>query len=202
MFNLTAKRSNREKTLADEVARLQSEVQRLQARVRELEALAGSDELVGLPNRRSFFHNLSKLIARVTRYDESAAVIFVDVDGLKAINDSLGHSAGDAALVQIAHLLVESVRESDCVGRLSGDEFAILLERTDEIGAWQMALRMVERVASSEFSAEGRSLRLSVAVGVGMISPGDSPLEAIRRADEQLYRIKNSAPQLHARRQR
>jgi diguanylate cyclase (GGDEF)-like protein len=156
--------------------------------------VAGNDELVGLPNRRSFLRSLSKLIERVARYDEPAAVIFVDVDGLKRINDSFGHSAGDAALMQVAQLLIASVRKSDCVGRLSGDEFGILLERTDELGAWQMALRAVESVTGSEFYVDGKPLRLSVAVGVGMIKPDDTPREALKRADEQMYRIKLSSP--------
>jgi diguanylate cyclase (GGDEF)-like protein len=167
-------------------------VRTLRAKIRELESLASVDELVGLPNRRSFLQSLAKLIDRVSRYEESAAMIFVDVDGLKQINDSFGHIAGDAALVQVAQVLRESVRQSDCVGRLSGDEFGILLEHTDELGGWQMALRIVERVTSSEFSADGRSLRLSVAVGVGMIKPEDTPQDAIRRADEQMYRVKSS----------
>jgi diguanylate cyclase (GGDEF)-like protein len=177
--------------LVAETERLRREVRTLRAQVRELESVAIIDELVGLPNRRSFLKSLSKLIDRVSRYDESAAMIFVDVDGLKQINDSFGHVVGDAALVRVAQMLGKSVRQSDCVGRLSGDEFGILLEHTDELGGWQMALRIVERVTSSEFLVGGRSLRLSVAVGVGMIKPEDTPQDAIRRADEQMYRIKS-----------
>jgi diguanylate cyclase (GGDEF)-like protein len=177
-----------------EVEQLREQVRTLRLRIVELEELASNDELVRLPNRRSFLQSLSKLIDRVCRYDEPAAMIFVDVDGLKQINDCFGHSAGDAALIKVAQLLVRSVRESDCVGRLSGDEFGILLYRTDELGAWEMALRVVERVTNSEFHADGKSLRLSVAVGVGMIKPDDTPQETIKRADEQMYRIKFSSP--------
>jgi diguanylate cyclase (GGDEF)-like protein len=83
------------------------------------------------------------------------------VDGLKQINDTFGHIVGDAALTQVAQLLVESIRTSDCVGRLSGDEFGILLERTDELGAWEMALRVVERETSFDFEFEGTCLRLT-----------------------------------------
>jgi diguanylate cyclase (GGDEF)-like protein len=178
--------------LVGEIERLREEVRTLRARVRELEEVAGIDELVGLPNRRSFLESLARLIDRVSRYDISAALIFVDVDGLKQINDSLGHVVGDAALTQIAQLLVEGIRKSDFVGRISGDEFGILLERTDELGAWERALRVVERVTASEFKPQGKRLRLSVAVGVGMIRSEDTPQEAIRRADEQMYRIKSS----------
>jgi diguanylate cyclase (GGDEF)-like protein len=179
-----------EEALVDEVKRLRSEVARLQSLVRQLDGLAHRDALVDLPNRRSFIDTLQNLITRVERYGYPAAMMFVDVDGLKKINDTLGHTAGDAALVRVAQLLVASVRSSDTVGRLSGDEFGILFEQTDELAAWHMGLRVVEAVTQSEFHFEGKPLRLSVAVGVGMIMPGDDPQTVITRADRQMYRIK------------
>src|SRR4030095_15990431 len=114
-------------------------------------------------------------IARVERYGHPAAILFVDVDGLKSINDTFGHCAGDQALVEVAKLLVASVRNSDCVARMGGDEFGILLEQLDEGRAWQMALRVVEAVVGAQFCVDGACLPLSVAVGVGMIAPGDDP---------------------------
>ena len=179
-----------DESLVGEVERLRSEVARLQSLVRQLDGLAHRDPLVDLPNRRAFIDTLEKLIARVERYGYPAAMLFVDVDGLKRINDTLGHTAGDAALVRIAELLVATVRSSDTVGRLSGDEFGILFEQTDELGAWQMGLRVVEAVTATEFRFEGKQLHLSVAVGVGVIMPGDSPQTVIARADMQMYRIK------------
>ncbi|MEO5774601.1 MAG: GGDEF domain-containing protein [Sphingomicrobium sp.] len=179
--------------LAGELDFLRSEVARLQERVRELESLAGEDPLVGLPNRRSFLESLERLIARVARYNEEAAIIFIDVDGLKHINDSCGHVAGDAALVLISQLISESVRKSDLVGRLGGDEFGVLLERTDELGGWQMALRIVERVTPATLVRDGKSLKLSVAVGVGSIKPEDDATAVLSRADEQMYRVKRSS---------
>jgi diguanylate cyclase (GGDEF)-like protein len=177
-------------SVVGELERLRSEVARLQSLVEQLDGLAHRDPLVDLPNRRAFIATLETLIARVERYNYPAAMLFVDVDGLKKINDTLGHTAGDAALVRIAELLVGSVRSSDTVGRLSGDEFGILFEQTDELGAWQMGLRVVEAVTQAEFHFHGRKLRLSVAVGVGMIMPGDDPQTVITRADMQMYRIK------------
>jgi diguanylate cyclase (GGDEF)-like protein len=145
---------------------------------------------VDLPNRRSFLSSLENLIARVERYGASAALLFVDVDGLKAINDQFGHGAGDRALVQVGRLLTESVRKADFVGRLAGDEFGILLEQTDELGAWQMALRVVETVDECQFCIGGTCLPLSVAIGVGMIQQGDTPEAVLARADKEMYRIK------------
>ena len=115
------------RSLVGEIERLKADVARLESHVCELEQLAHLDPLVRLPNRRGLLRDLENLIARLNRYGGSAAMIFVDIDGLKQINDRCGHPTGDAALVRIAQILVGSVRSSDIVGRLSGDEFIILL---------------------------------------------------------------------------
>lgn len=176
--------------LLDEVQRLRSELAAANARAAELAGLAFSDPLVGLANRRSFLSALGDLIARTERYGGPAAMLFVDVDGLKAINDGFGHLAGDRALVEVARLLVASVRKSDFVARLSGDEFGILLERADELNAWETALRIVEMVDDAQFCVNGSCLPLSVAVGVGVVRPGDTAEVVLARADQSMYGIK------------
>jgi diguanylate cyclase (GGDEF)-like protein len=176
--------------LVREIERLRAELNKLEARVGHLNTLAHQDPLLPLPNRRSFVRSLEGLIANMKGDDRPAAVLFVDVDGLKAINDTFGHRIGDEALIEIGKLLLASVRKSDCVARMGGDEFGILLDRSDETKAWQMALRIVEKVVGSNFCVDGKCVRLSVAVGVGMLRPGDSPQEVIDRADKEMYRIK------------
>jgi diguanylate cyclase (GGDEF)-like protein len=176
--------------LVDEIERLRTELATGEARLSELDRLAHRDSLVDLPNRRSFHANLERLIARVERYDVPAAMLFVDVDGLKAINDRFGHNAGDKALVEVAHLIVASVRKADFVARLAGDEFGILLEHSDELSAWKMALRVVENVDESQFCVSGVCLPLSVAIGVGVIQRGDTPVSVLARADKEMYRMK------------
>lgn len=176
--------------LLAEIKRLRAQVSRLEERTRLLDRLAHEDALVGLPNRRSFLIRLEELIARVERYGGPAAVMFVDLDDLKQINDRFGHAAGDQALIEVARMLVASVRKSDCVARLGGDEFAILLERADERGAWEMGVRIVETVVGSEVPFDGKRLPLSVAVGVGVIQPGDDPDSVMKRADREMYRVK------------
>jgi diguanylate cyclase (GGDEF)-like protein len=153
--------------LLDEIERLRDQLAKGEVRLSELDRLAHRDPLVDLPNRRSFLTSLEQLIAKVERYGVDAAMLFVDVDGLKAVNDRLGHNAGDKALVKIARLLVASVRKADFVARLAGDEFGILLEHADELSAWTMALRVVETVDECEFCVNGLCLPLSVAIGVG-----------------------------------
>lgn len=176
--------------LVDEIERLRAKLAEYEARVAELDRLAHRDPLVDLPNRRSFLANLDRLIARINRYGGEAALLFVDLDGLKAINDRFGHDAGDKALVEVARLLVASVRESDFVARLAGDEFGILLEYSDELSAWQTALRVVEAVDDCQFCVEAACLSLSVAVGVGVVKRGDTAQSVLARADKEMYRIK------------
>jgi diguanylate cyclase (GGDEF)-like protein len=136
--------------LVSEIERLRSKLDEVEARLGELDELAHEDSLVELPNRRSFLAQLEREIARVERQGHPSAMLFVDVDGLKSINDRFGHKAGDEALIEIAQLLVASVRKSDCVARIGGDEFGILLDHLDEQGAWVMALRIVENVVGSQ----------------------------------------------------
>ena len=179
--------------LATELAHLRAEVARLQARVDQLDQLAHQDVLIGLPNRRGFMRQLDQLIARVHRYDETAAMLFVDVDGLKLINDSFGHKAGDEALVFVAELLVRGVRKSDYVARIGGDEFGILLDHADEATAAETASRLVSQIAGCEFCYEDNCLPLSVAIGFSLIASGDSSEDVIERADLAMYAEKAAA---------
>ena len=179
--------------LAAEVARLREQVARLQGRIDQLDQLAHQDALIGLPNRRGFMRQLDQLIARVNRYDEMAAMLFIDVDGLKLINDSCGHKAGDEALIFVAELLVRGVRASDYVARIGGDEFGILLEHADESSATETASRLVSHIAGCEFCYEGTCLPLSVAIGFSLIAKGDSSAEVIERADLAMYADKAAA---------
>lgn len=176
--------------LIEEISRLRGQVAQLQERVEQLDHLAHQDSLIDLPNRRGFLRELERLIARVSRYDAKAAMLYVDVDGLKLINDSCGHLAGDQALIQVADLLSSGVRKSDVVARIGGDEFGILLENADEPSAHETASRLVDLIAGCEFLHEGTSLPLSVAIGVGMIEASDAAETVMARADLEMYRRK------------
>ena len=175
------------------ITALRGEVARLTARVEELDQLAHLDSLVPLPNRRGLVRQLEMLIARTERYGAPAAMLFVDLDGLKLLNDSFGHSAGDASLVHVAQLLVGGVRQSDTVARVGGDEFTILLDHADETSACQTAERLVNLVADCDFIHDGILMPLSVAIGVTMIERGDTPTSVMARADQEMYRVKVAA---------
>jgi diguanylate cyclase (GGDEF)-like protein len=176
-----------------EITALRDKVAQLQERVTQLDQLAHQDSLIDLPNRRGFMRALERLIDRVNRYDEKCAMLFVDIDGLKVINDNFGHKAGDEALIQVARLLVGGVRKSDLVARIGGDEFGILLSHADEANADETATRLVDLIAGCDFAHDGDSLPLSVAIGVSMISGEESPEEVIARADAEMYLRKAAA---------
>lgn len=176
--------------LAEEVVRLRSEVRRLEEHIALLDRLAHEDSLMELPNRRGFMRQLESLIARVSRYGDSAAMLFIDVDGLKLINDRAGHKAGDEALIQVGELLTGGVRKEDCVARLGGDEFGILLAHADERAALETARRLIERISSAGFAWDGQALSLSVAIGVTEIHPEDDAEAVMSRADLAMYQHK------------
>lgn len=179
--------------LIDEIGALRGKVAQLQERVEQLDKLAHQDTLINLPNRRGFMRELERLIARVARYGNGAAMLFVDLDGLKIINDSFGHRAGDEALIQVADLLSKGVRRSDVVARIGGDEFGILLENATEESAHETAARLADLIADCDFTHDGDVLPLSVAIGVGMIDGGETPDTVMARADEEMYRRKAAA---------
>jgi diguanylate cyclase (GGDEF)-like protein len=179
--------------LIGEIDALRDKVAQLQERVEQLDMLAHEDSLVDLPNRRGFVRALERVIDRVNRYEENAALLFVDVDGLKLINDSFGHQAGDEALIQVARLLVGGVRKSDVVARIGGDEFAILLGHSDAESARETAARLIDMIAGSEFRHGGKALPLSVAIGAAAIDADDTPETVMARADSEMYRRKAAA---------
>ena len=145
--------------LLEEITRLRGEVSRLESRVEELDQLAHRDPLVPLANRRGMLRELETMIARHARHGTPAAILFVDLDGLKILNDSFGHMGGDAALVNVAEKLLEGTRATDCVARLGGDEFCILLDNAEEESAFETAERLVDLIACEDFLFEGSPMR-------------------------------------------
>jgi diguanylate cyclase (GGDEF)-like protein len=179
--------------LVEEIARLRREIERLESRVTELDRVAHMDTLVPVANRRGLIRQLELCIARHQRHALPAAVLFVDVDGLKLLNDCHGHSAGDGALVHLANLMIANVRQTDLVARIGGDEFVILLDHADEQAACDTAERLANAVAGGDFIHNGRSLPLSVAIGYAVIANGDTPESVLDRADQEMYRDKEVA---------
>jgi len=179
--------------LVTEIGRLRAHVAQLEQHIQQLDQLAHQDTLISLPNRRGFMRELERLVDRAARYGHRSAMLFVDLDGLKMINDTFGHGAGDEALIQVADLLGRGVRRSDVVARIGGDEFGILIENADQTSAHDTANRLADLICDCEFSHDGDSLPLSVAIGVAMIDGEDTPAQVMARADEEMYRRKAAA---------
>lgn len=150
------------------------------------------DTLTGLPNRTFFTEQVRHSLERSRRHPEYlAAVVFLDLDRFKIVNDSLGHSCGDDLLISVAHSLEGCVREEDTVSRLSGDEFAVLLDDLQrESGATQVADRIL-RTLSSPFNLNGQEVFTSASIGIVMVSPEYiGPEDVVRDADTAMYRAK------------
>ena len=179
--------------LLEEIVRLRSDIQLLQDKVMELEALAYRDPLVPLANRRGMLRDLEAMIARHHRHAIPSAVLFVDLDDLKILNDSFGHGGGDLALIHVAEKLLIGTRSNDTVARLGGDEFCVLLDHANEALALAIANRLVDMIAGEDPLYQGQPMPLSVAIGVTLIEAGDTPATVLARADQAMYRVKAAA---------
>ena len=179
--------------LLEEIVRLRSDIQILSDKVLELEALAYRDALVPLANRRGMMRDLEAMIARHQRHQIPCAMLFVDLDDLKILNDSFGHGGGDVALIHVAEKLLIGTRSNDTVARLGGDEFCILLDHADEKLALAIAERLVDMIAGEDCLYQGQPMPLSVAIGVTLIEAGDTPATVLARADQAMYRVKAAA---------
>lgn len=150
---------------------------------------ADHDFLTGALSRRAFFATAAREAARSRRNGRPLALLLVDLDHFKAINDSHGHEAGDAALLRVAHAARGMLRPMDCVARLGGDEFALLLPDTDLDGAVAVGARLKQVVREAEDGSAAASM-LSLSIGATLFADGEEVKSAIARADEALYAAK------------
>jgi two-component system, cell cycle response regulator len=154
--------------------------------LKELERLARIDPLTGAGNRRDFEERLAAAFAHLRRYGEESALLMLDIDNFKAVNDRYGHERGDAVLVEVVRRLTAALRSTDSLSRWGGEEFAVIASRT-AAGAWELAERLQAAFASQPFEEAGQ---ITVSVGLTLLGIGDDPQEAVERADRALYRAK------------
>jgi diguanylate cyclase (GGDEF)-like protein len=158
-------------------------------RFREARQLADLDALTGLHNRRYFHETLAREVARAHRYNRSLALVVFDLDDFKAINDRIGHLAGDGVLADAAARVRDVVRSADIACRVGGDEFAVILPESAITDADQLYRRIQQSVSSQPTGAAGRLL---FSAGVAELKPDDDAVSFFQRADEALYRAKES----------
>lgn len=152
---------------------------------------ANFDTLTGLPNRRMFFDRLAQEIARATRGQQMFAVLFIDLDGFKQVNDLLGHRAGDAVLIEASRRLAGCIRKSDTLARLGGDEFIVIFSALKQQSSVERISDKILKVISRPFNVMGKQVELSASIGIAMFPEhgldGDS---LISRADTAMYDAK------------
>jgi diguanylate cyclase (GGDEF)-like protein len=179
------------------VRRLTGELSEARGRIEELESWAETDFLLDIPNRRGFERELHRAIAYIKRYHVAGALIVLDVDRLKPVNDAFGHAAGDAVLKGIVNVILRHVRSSDVIGRLGGDEFAVLLWNLDEAATRAKATALENAIDHLTFVFRGRSISSGASAGMTIITPTDSAAAALERADLAMYeRKKNRREQM------
>jgi diguanylate cyclase (GGDEF)-like protein len=176
--------------LMGEVDQLRRQLDEARSRITYLERLADEDALMPIANRRAFVRELSRMMAFAERYATPVSVVYFDLNGLKLINDSYGHAAGDAALMHVSRVLVESVRTSDVVGRLGGDEFGVILVQTDQETAVRKAAQLSGAISSRPLFWQGHEIPLSAAYGTHSFSGSETASEAIDAADKAMYERK------------
>jgi diguanylate cyclase (GGDEF)-like protein len=178
--------------LAAEVNRLELELAAARSRMAVLETRAEIDPLTDLVNRRGLERELKRALAYVKRYGTSAVLVYLDLDGFKAVNDRHGHGAGDAVLKAVAMVLTRQVRASDLVARLGGDEFVVLLWNLAEADA-QTKARSLEAAVSRMTAAYGdATLSVGASAGNTMLLPLDTAATVLERADRAMYIRKTS----------
>jgi diguanylate cyclase (GGDEF)-like protein len=169
------------------IRRLRGQLAAALARIDELQASADTDFLLDIPNRRGFERELQRSIAYIKRYHASGALIVLDVDRLKPINDTFGHAAGDQVLKAVVAVLLGQVRASDVIGRLGGDEFALLLWNLSETDAKAKAAALEEAIDQLTFSFDGRVVTAGASAGVATLGPHAEAGRALEEADRAMY---------------
>ena len=174
--------------------RLRSSIRRADEHRRELERAATHDGLTGLMNRNAAFTMIEHDLSRALREERAMMALFIDLDGLKAINDVHGHAAGDDALTLTAEALRATTRQSDVVARIGGDEFLVagmVIEGRDEVH--QLAERIREAVADQELACAGGPVELHCSIGVALTEQDDETVDSlVRKADAALYDAKRA----------
>lgn len=178
-------------TLMQEVDSLRQNIKDLTRRLKDAEEVADRDPLLPIYNRRAFVRELTRVQASIERYRTEASLVYLDLNRFKSINDELGHEAGDYVLSQVALRLKDSVRDTDIVGRLGGDEFGLILSRTRPEDARHLIDRLPKLFAEKPIIWKGAALPTSLSMGVVSIHAGHSPEQTLSAADSEMYKEKH-----------
>jgi diguanylate cyclase (GGDEF)-like protein len=173
--------------LLAEIERLKTELAQARATIADLETRADVDPLLEIINRRGFERELKRSLAYLQRYKGEAALLFVDLDGFKSVNDRHGHAAGDVLLKAVARALTGHVRASDVVARLGGDEFGVLLWNLGPAQAAAKARELEQVIAAIAVEHEGAPLSVGASAGLVALNGSATPAQMIDAADRAMY---------------
>jgi diguanylate cyclase (GGDEF)-like protein len=183
-------------SLIEENERLHAALLEMRKRIAELEQLADTDTLTPLPNRRAFMRRLESVVQYAARHETPAAVLYIDLDGLKRINDDYGHHVGDAVLLHLAKLLTENLRATDMVARIGGDEFGLILDHLSEADATAKAKALRDYVSAQPINVGASTIAIRVTIGLAMVRVGESVASLVERADAAMYANRNHRSQM------
>ncbi len=179
--------------LISEVETLRHQLRMQEQTLQNAQAQADRDVLTPTLNRRAFLREVHRAMADCKRYGEDACLVYLDMDGFKAINDAYGHAAGDSALIYVAETLRASIREGDSVGRMGGDEFAILLRHADLASSRVKAMKLEAELSMGTFEYAGLYLKTGGSFGVRAYA-GQTTAEAwLSEADAAMFLVKKSS---------
>ena len=173
--------------LLAEIERLKHDLLRAERRIGELEARADVDPLTDILNRRGFERELKRSLSHIGRYGGTAALVYLDLDGFKTVNDRHGHGAGDDLLKQVSRALSGRVRASDVVGRLGGDEFAVLLWNVSAAQAQAKAHDLEAAIAAAGIGDGAVRVAVGASAGTALLAADMTPAQAIAAADTAMY---------------
>jgi diguanylate cyclase (GGDEF)-like protein len=177
---------------ADALIGISTDITELRQLREELERRATTDSLTGLANRGHFYEQANRHVQQAQRYGDALSLLALDIDHFKSINDTHGHQAGDSVLRGLAEHFRQGIRVFDLIGRVGGEEFAILLPNTDLDGAVGLAERLRESLTALRFKVDGETeCVVTVSIGAASLLPADAGLDRLfARADQALYRAK------------
>ncbi len=178
--------------LMAEVEAMRRGLSEARERLVTLERLADRDPLIPVANRRAFVRELTRTMSSSERYGHASSVVYIDLNDFKEINDTYGHTAGDEALKHVASILLSNVRESDVVGRLGGDEFGVILDKSDLAAAREKADTLRNAILASPMPWDDEQITVNVAFGVYTFSGPEDAGHALAAADRDMYAHKKS----------
>lgn len=186
--------------LLEKLDDMNRELDRTKEALAEIERMVDVDVVAPIPNRRAFMRRLNWAITMHERYGHPSTILYFDLNNFKQINDEYGHAAGDLAIRHVSHLLSTAMRESDFLGRVGGDEFAIIMYYADEEAARKRGARIAEKLKRTPFLFNGKHILVSAAYGFHSLRSGDDADTSLAAADMSMYvdkrRLKTQSAQV------